>query len=300
MRHIHNRLAWFKKVTQSSAALLIFVLPLVFTIQWTYQIAEGSRDPRRVFGESEIGAFRTQDCGGQPDGAFEPFSDPIITVTFDDGWESIYSQGLRVLEACNIKSTQYILGDHFDERLYLSEDQVRSLQAAGHEIAGHSMTHPDLTRITEPELAWEVGESKSVLSGKFGTVQDFATPLGASNDLVLKYVKKHYRSHRNTVADVSVVTDEDINVRETFDRYHINAFTVRRNTTLDELKRLIDYTIQRKGWLVITYHQVDGENPSEYAVSPQVLETHLRLIRESNIRPATLGEVLDAMGQKER
>src|SRR5690606_19508559 len=141
----------------------------------------------------------------------QPFSEPLITVTFDDGWESIYSAGLPVLEKYCIKSTQYILGGHFEDYLYLSEDQVRSFQAAGHEVASHTMTHPNLTFLPDDKLTWELGESYKILSGKFGPVKDFATPLGAHNPRVVEQIKKYYRSHRNTASDPLEIEDVDIN-----------------------------------------------------------------------------------------
>jgi peptidoglycan/xylan/chitin deacetylase (PgdA/CDA1 family) len=232
-------------------------------------------------------------------GDIEPFSEPIITVTFDDGWESAYSEGFKVLEKYNIKTTQYILGGHFGDEAYLSEEQVHSMQEAGHEIAAHSMTHPDLTSLTEDKVEWELGESDRVLSDKFGAMREFATPLGASNDMVLKHLKKYYRSHRNTIGDATVADDTDINIGQTFNRYNINAFTIRKSTTYEELKNLIDYTIQRKGWLVITYHQVD-DSSSDFAVAPKTLASQLQLIREKQIRTATLGQVLDAIEKRSK
>lgn len=295
MSVIRSFLARAKKVAGALVLLLVFLLPLLLGVQWAVDVS-GGIDKRKVFSQRDIAAFRQS--SSKSGGELRPFDEPLITVTFDDGWESIYSQGLPVLEKHNIKTTQYILGGHFDEQAYLSEAQVRSMQAAGHEIAAHSMTHPDLTSLSEADLEWEVGEADRQLTQKFGDMREFATPLGASNDMVLAHLKKYYRSHRNTASDpTNGVQDIDINLRDGFDRYNIQAFTVRRTTTPEEIKQLIDHTIQRKGWLVITYHQVD-DSSSIYAVTKNALDAQMKLVTESPLRTATMGQVLDAIEQR--
>lgn len=282
-----------KKAAGSLVLLLVFLLPLYLSATWIYGIT-GGLDTRSVYSSQEIADFRDK---SEPDesGDLRPFDEPIVSVTFDDGWESIYSEAFPLLEKYNIRSTQYILGGLFSDKAYLSDKQVGSMKDAGHEIAAHTMTHEDLTALDSEDLEWELGECDRVLSGKFGEIGDFATPLGASNATVLNSLKKYYRSHRNTVGDAESMEDSDINVRENFNIYNINAFTVRRTTTIDEIQRYLDYTAKRKGWAVITYHQVDANDASEYAVSPEVLESHLKLIRERKVRTATVGQVLDTI-----
>lgn len=288
-----------KKAAGALALLFVFLLPLFLGARWVYSIS-GGIDNRQVFSQAEIDAMHDETCATAQDSNLQPFNEPIISVTFDDGWESIYSNGFAILEQCNIKTTQYILAEHFADKAYLSEAQVRSLQNAGHEMASHTMTHPDLTTLSEVEADWELSESGRILSEKFGKARDFASPLGATNSTVMNFIKKHYRSHRNTVGDPKEIEDVDINLSETFDRYNINAFTIRRSTTLEEVKKMIDYTIARKGWLVITYHQVDGADRSDFAVSPEELKEQLRLIKNSNISSATIGQVLDAIDSREK
>ena len=294
-KKLNNLIARSKKVTTSLVVLLVFLMPVFWTVNWGMQVFN-SENKRKVFSLSELASFTAQNCSSQSAELLKPFSEPIITVTFDDGWETAYSNSIEILENYCIKSTQYILGDHFNEQQYLSEEQVRSFKALGHELAAHSMTHPDLTILSDENLEWELAESKKLLEQKFGDIQEFATPLGASNAKVNERIKKYFRSSRNTVGDPREgLDDSDINVKSTFDIYNINAFTVRKTTTVEELQALIDYTISRNGWLVITYHQVDDENLSDYAVSPEVLESHMKLIADKRIKNASIGNVLNAI-----
>jgi peptidoglycan/xylan/chitin deacetylase (PgdA/CDA1 family) len=282
--------ARLRKHSVALIVLLLFLFPAIQSGVWLRNIVVGN-DPRKVYKTDEIADFKDPDCVVNTEN-IRPFEEPLITITLDDGWETVYSGGFRVLEANCVKSTVYILGDHFPDVNYLSKDQVHSLQKSGHEIASHAMTHPNLTTLAPEQLAWELGHSDKLLTDEFGEMKEFASPLGANNPTVLNEIKKYYRSHRNTVADPKTVGDEDINVKSTFDPYQINAYTVRNTTTPEEIQKLIDHTIKRKGWLVLTYHQMDDQG-GLYAVTPSILDQHLELIRKSKVRTSTMGYVLD-------
>lgn len=286
-----------RKFIASAVVLLIFLFPIAVNARWLAGMVS-MRDKRTTFSKQEIQAMRGEDC--QEDlSELKPFQQPLVTITFDDGWESVYSSGLSVLERYCVKTTQYILGDHFKDANYLSEAQVRSLLQSGHEVASHTMSHPNLTTLSHESLIWELQESRRRLEAKFGRIQDVASPLGAYDERVLDVAKQYYRSHRNTAADPASIGDEDINTRENYDQYQIIAYTVRQDTTLEDIEKLVAYTKKRNGWLVLNYHQVDGSD-AYYAVSKTALAQHLQIIRRYNVRIPVMGEVLSAIERQER
>lgn len=277
-----------------SATLIVFaffLFPVITTFAWAHDAVLGPQDPRKVTQFSPLDLEKQSNL--------KPFNEPIISVTFDDGWESIYSNALPLLQKYQIPTTQYILGAEFKNHLYLSEEQVKSIQQAGHEIASHTMTHENLTSISESDRRWELGDSKKILSEKFGPIRDFASPLGAEDDDSIDSIKQFYRSNRNTESDPEVTGSEDINLAPNFDIYSINAFSIRSDTSIEEIKALIEYTEKNNGWLVLIYHQVDYSG-AVYSVTPEVLEAQLRTISESKSRLATMGRTLDAIVREEK
>ncbi len=280
-----------QKILVSVFILLIFIVPGFTTVRWLKVVFFGN-DPRKVMA-IEGSAPRQYD-------GLKPFGEPLISITFDDGWESIYSEAYPILEKYGIKSTQYILGDEFENIAYMSEAQIRSMQRAGHEIASHTMSHPNLTALDDEDLTYELGQSKAILQKKFGTIRDFATPLGAYNGDVISKVEQYYRSHRNTDADPAEVDDLDVNTRAKFNQFNIIAYTVRRTTTPDDIKRLIAYTEAHNGWLVLTYHQIDTSD-AHFGVTKETFEEHMRLVSSSKARFPAMGQVLDIIApvQKE-
>lgn len=285
-----------KKIPQLVATLIvlaIFAFPIFATGRWVQGAVFGN-DPRKVLKAEPFNA-RAIDASDKP---LSPFNEPIVSISFDDGWETAYSAALPIMQRYGIRSTQFVLGDEFHNIAYLSEAQVKDMQKQGHEIGSHSMSHPDLTSLDDEDLAWEVNKSKEILNKKLNTsVVDFASPLGAQNATTIDAIKKQYRSQRNTASDPATVGDEDINTKENFNRYNIIAYTVRASTTPRDIQTLLDYTKARNGWLVLTYHQVE-DSTSYYAVPKSIFEEHMRMVSQSSLRSAPMGQTLTAIEQQ--
>lgn len=214
------------------------------------------------------------------------FEEPIITITFDDGWDSIYKNAVGILEKYNFKTTQYIISQTYTYDDYMSVDEIESLRRNGHEIASHSQTHADLAKIDENDLLKELRDSKTELEQFYGDIKDFSYPFGSFNDNARSLASQIYRSVRTV--------EPGINNKNEFDRYSILANTIGLNTSIRHINELIDSTAEQNGWLILLYHQVDDEG-RQYSVTPETFEEHLKLIQDSNIKVATMSEVLDEL-----
>lgn len=223
------------------------------------------------------------------------FDEPMISVTFDDGWESVYSKGAPIFDKHQIRTTQYILSGSFDFFNYLSRPQVLSLHNAGHDIQSHTVSHSDLTSLTPAELKYELEESKNEIAKLVGKdIKDFASPLNRQNAEVVEEVKKYYRSHRNTDADIDTLYEGSFNMRSNFNPYQISAFSVRRTNTPEQITRFINAAKERNAWIVLIYHQIEDESDDYYAVSPSQLDAQMAAIKASGIRVVTMEEALNA------
>jgi peptidoglycan/xylan/chitin deacetylase (PgdA/CDA1 family) len=222
------------------------------------------------------------------------FREPIVTVTFDDGWESAYSEAAPILEKYGVRTTQYILSGFFNHPSYLSKKQVLSLQAAGHDIQSHTITHADLRQLSDEDLDRELAESKTVIGELTNTaVTDFASPLNGYDDRTLEAIQGYYRSHRTTEADLNIPGDHNFNLRETFDPWKIIAYSVRRTTTTEDIERYLSEARDKKAWVVLIYHEVDDKSESYYAVTPEQFDSQMRVVADSRLRIATIKEVID-------
>lgn len=277
-----------KRLSGAAIVLAITLLPVVGMFN-AFHIGVGNADTRKV---EKIQPLYTRPQDKQP---LKPFDQPIITVTFDDGWESVYTEALPILQRDGIRTTQFIIAGDFADPGYMSYDQVKSLHQLGHELGSHTMSHPDLAKLNDAQLVHELADSKATLGTIQYDIKDLALPYGSVNDKALAYIKQYYRSSRGSDALKTFSPEQSINTKDNFDRYNIGAFSVTHDTSLATLKSYIDYTIKHNGWLVLAYHQISSDPKDEYGVSKEDFKRQMDLISGLNIRVAPEGAVLDAI-----
>jgi len=279
----------FTSILVSVFVLAVVLTPSLITARFVYGIIT-SGDPRKV---TAVPPMQTR-AVDETTAPLQPFNEPLISVSFDDGWESVYTEALPVLQKDGIHTTQYIISGELTNPTYMSVPQIKSMEVNGHQIASHTVTHPDLTTLTDQELTTELVDSKATLIKDFGgPVDDFTSPYGAYNAHTLQFIAKYYRSQKNAEGDPAANELEAINVGASFNPMSIQSYSVRNTTTMDDLRKLIKDAEDNNGWLVLTYHQVDNSG-SPYSVTPQVFAQQMKLIDQSPVRTPTVGQVMDA------
>ena len=275
----------------------MLIAPVLVTGWWFYSTLQ-NRDPRKAVPAAAF-QIRPADKPVQP---LVPFRQPVVSVTFDDGWESAYTNAFPLLQQDGFHTTQYIISGELTNNAYMSAGQLRAMQQTGTEIASHTVDHPDLTTLNAGELDHELKDSQSTLERLFGgRVQDFTSPYGAYNVYTLHQIGLYYRSQKNAEGDASSTADplRTINTAANFNPLNFPSFSVRNTTTAADIQRLIDEAVKTNGWLVLTYHQVDNSG-GEFAVTPAVFKQQLDLIRNSPMRSATVGQMMDALAASKK
>lgn len=231
-----------------------------------------------------VGYLSVDDYGLTPT-TVHGFNNGLVSLTFDDAWKSIYTNGLPILSAHHTLSTQYILTGKIDsDLLYMSTADVTAFKTAGHQIASHTVTHSDLTTLAYNDLMAELTNSKSYLESHFGSpIQDFASPYGAYNSTTIAAIKSLYRSHRSV--------DEGYNSKDNFDLYNIRVQNILSTTTPEQVASWVAKAKADKTWLVLVYHQVDNSGDS-YAVTPSGLEAHLTVIEQAGLPVKTVDQAI--------
>lgn len=215
------------------------------------------------------------------------FNAPLISLTFDDGWSSIYTNGLPILQKYGFVSTQYLVSGLLNTPDYMTTAMAKAFQTAGSEIGSHTVTHPDLTGLTSAQLTAELSNSQTALRQLFGAnvAQSFASPYGLYNSTTLAQIQKYYQSHRST--------DVGFNTKDNFNPYNILVQDVNTDTTPTEVAAWVAKAKTDKSWLVLVYHSViNSTNPDDYAVSPSNLDQELANIKASNIDVKTISQAL--------
>lgn len=122
-----------------------------------------------------------------------------VCITFDDGYEDLYTNALPILKKYRVNATVFIIGDTQNaDRGYLQNElpllklnQIHGLKANDWELGFHSQTHKNLVEMSAEELVKEIAIGKTETEKKLGEPLDyFAYPLGLFNKKVVNITKE--------------------------------------------------------------------------------------------------------------
>lgn len=118
---------------------------------------------------------------------------PSFVVTFDDGYEDIF-QTKEYFASLGISPTVFVLGDIRNankvvmesDRPFLSNDQIRELKMSGWGVGCHTMTHSNLSLLSNEEIVYEMNNARKKLESELNfEIPYIAYPLGCYTDEVL-------------------------------------------------------------------------------------------------------------------
>ena len=215
-----------------------------------------------------------------------------VTLSFDDGLISQYANALPILNEAAIKGTFYIISSGLlsnNQDYYMNKDQLAEIQAAGHEIGGHSKNHPQLTQLPLDTMENEVLGSKTDLEEMgFTNINTFAYPYGEYNNEVKKTVEK---SGFTAARSVDAGYNDPLS-----DKYALKDQNILSSTSFEEIKSWIDTANKNKTWLIIAFHQIDnGNNP--YGTSPEILKQVVDYLKQTDTKVVTVAEGVKALNR---
>jgi peptidoglycan/xylan/chitin deacetylase (PgdA/CDA1 family) len=152
---------------------------------------------------------------------------PSVCITFDDGCETDLVAAAPVLREFGFHATFYITSGFLGTPGYLNADQMRELDSLGFEIGCHSMTHPYLSDLPEPELKREILDAKLQIEQILGhPIEHFSCPGGRYDHRVLEMAR---RAGFRTVANSHFHANSAAT-----SRYELGRVAVLRDTSVEE------------------------------------------------------------------
>ena len=208
------------------------------------------------------------------------FNRALVSVTFDDGWKSIHDNALPVLKQDNLPSTQYLISGYIGNNAsYMTAANVYDFVNSGSEVASHTVDHVDLTKQSAQSLQFELARSKSDLTKCFGSVTDFADPLGTYNAVTEAAMAESYATARST--------DVGFNTADSTNPYALKVQNVSSTTTSAQLSAWIETAKSNHVWLILVYHQIDSSS-GQYARTPQAFASDMQTLKASEVKVATM------------
>ena len=207
-----------------------------------------SDDPDDIYEATE-----SPDVGGNPNVGERP----MIALTFDDG-PSIHTERiLDVLEEYNARATFFVVGNRVESR----QDIVIRAFNMGSEIAGHSWSHRNFSRLSEETILEDLAMTNAIIEYVLGTtVPFFRPPYGIVNGRVVDSAYAFGYSIVNWTADTLDwrYRDADIVYNTVMNLARDGAIILLHDiheTTADAMERAIPSLIAR-GYRLVTVSEM--------------------------------------------
>jgi peptidoglycan/xylan/chitin deacetylase (PgdA/CDA1 family) len=137
-----------------------------------------------------------------------PIPRRCATLTFDDGYRSVYTVALEHLRRYSFPATVFVTSGHcgklsnwpshaprFSSQEILTAAELRELRASRVTIGAHTINHHHLTRLPLAQAQREIEDSQAELEQIVGDrVRHFAYPYGELNDALRAFVASHFDS----------------------------------------------------------------------------------------------------------
>ena len=217
---------------------------------------------------------------------------PIISVTFDDFPKTAASIGAPMLEAKGWRGTYYtsakLEGTTNHHGPQFDRSDVIALDKAGHEIAGHSYDHSDLSQMSLKDVINQVRENKAKLSAyNLGqSIDNFAYPFGAASASLKQLLQNEYRSMRGIRAQTHQGS-ADLNELSSYGFY---------SSTADSIIDRIGALNSKPVWMTVFTHDIQ-DAPTPWGCTADEFGALLDAIESSGARVMTTRQALAYFGE---
>ena len=229
-----------------------------------------------------------------------PTAPTTVSLTFDDTFVD-NETAVELLDVRGMRATFYVNSSRIDRPGFFSRDRLLAMQAAGHEIGGHTVHHVNLKWIDDGEARRQICDDRVALLELGFAATTFAYPFSGNDPATRGYVAECGYNAARIVGGLGPTetcpTCPLTSPTRPADLYRIPTNdSVDETTTLAMLKGYVEQAEQNGGgWVPIVFHHVcDGCNP--LAITPAMLEEFLDWLAARAQHGTTVATVRDVVG----
>ncbi|GAB2733475.1 polysaccharide deacetylase family protein [Arthrobacter bambusae] len=212
----------------------------------------------------------------------------VVTLTFDDA-NADQLTAAQTMQSLGLVGTFFTPSGFINNPNYLTTSDMQGLVANGNEIAGHTVTHPDLTTVTADEATRQICNDRVNLSNLGFTITDFAYPFAAENASIETIVKNCGLNSARGLGDIKTrFSCAGCPLAETIppaNPYNTAAPDEVDNTwTLADLQKSVTQAEPAGGWVQLTFHHISATSTDPLNVTPTLFNQFATWLKS---RPAT-------------
>jgi peptidoglycan/xylan/chitin deacetylase (PgdA/CDA1 family) len=195
---------------------------------------------------------------------------PTISFTFDDFPRSALTVGGAILRESGLIGTYYaslgLMGTMTPTGQIFEIQDLEQLIAEGHELGCHTYSHADAWETRPADFERSIVENQRALK-KLAPGAAFPTlsyPISCPRPQTKCCTEKYFPCSRGA--------GQGFNVGMT-DANYLNAFFLEQSRDdFDAIKRVIDGTVNARGWLIFATHDV-SDSPTRFGCAPALFES---------------------------
>ena len=220
----------------------------------------------------------------------EHVNNGAISIVFDDNYDNQISNAWSLMEDRGLVGTFYVLTSTVNTPGYMSFTDLQTLQAAGNEIASHSVSHTSFTFLEEPDIRYECSKSKTTLEEQGLTINNIAYPNGDTTGGIDNIVSEYFRSGRTAYISPYLV---DLPA----DQFRLPGFSNEdENNELELLMNMVDQVYNTQTWSIFLFHNIiPSDQSSDYTTSLEDFEAFLDYIVLKGLPTLTINQGLDVI-----
>ena len=204
---------------------------------------------------------------------------PVASVSFDDFPRSAWTVGGAILARHGARATYYaagrFCGAHEDGLDYYDAQDLRALQAAGHEVGAHSYAHQMAPQLSTPALQADAERNDAALGPLLDArMTSYAYPYGAASPRTKAAMGARYACARGIRAGVNAGL---------IDLAQLRAVPLEnRRWAPQEIDAAVGRAVEARGWVIFFTHDV-SETPSPFGCTPAMLDYLMERLVQAGI-----------------
>lgn len=185
----------------------------------------------------------------------------VVSLTFDDT-DADQMAAEQTMKANGLAGTFYTVSGWMGASGYLSLAQLNTIQSDGNEIAGHTVTHPDLIQVAPTESEAQICDGRAALQNSGFHPTDFAWPFSDANATTEQQAARcGYTTSRGLGDIVSPQSCTGCPYAESLppaDPHYLKApDQVDSTWTLAQMKAEVTKAVNHGGgWVILTFHHI--------------------------------------------
>jgi peptidoglycan/xylan/chitin deacetylase (PgdA/CDA1 family) len=233
----------------------------------------------------------------------------VVILTFDDGYESQYSNAKPILDKYDFKATFSIVCNYVGNGNRMTWEEIRSLQHEGHDIASHTMNHLDLSKLPPQKVEYEVAQSKQCLLDQGINPKSFAYPFNGGSDdpSVINTVASHYSLARTATDPLAFLSCDGSHSNSECDtkKYAIMGWShdsERKSNAYNDqqmFERFVQVVNSQSEYNsdgvnavpILIWHKIDDSN-EEYSTSTNLFSAEMKYLHDNRFTVLTMADLV--------